>query len=116
MWADKLKYPLHDILWEVGGPVDAVAVVALEGVDVVRVYTPSRGHGEEGADAFRGFVLLGGEDLSEETHGGRLKLLTRGLISILGVRVPFRCRKRVVELTWGWSRGEAQLSSRGCWE
>lgn len=77
MGTHELEYPLHNTLREVGGPVDAVPVVALESVDVVRVYAPGGGHGEEGADAFGGFVLFGGEDLSEDTHDGRLKLLCR---------------------------------------
>ena len=72
MWADKLKYSLHDILWEVGGPVDAVAVVALEGVDVVRVYAPGGGHRKQSSYSFGRLVLLGAENLSKETHGGRV--------------------------------------------
>lgn len=73
MWAYKLKYPLHDILREVGGPVDAVTVVALESVDIVWVDAPGGGHGEEGADAFGRLVLFGAENLAEESHGGRVE-------------------------------------------
>lgn len=72
MRAHKFKYPLHNILWEVGGPVDAVPVVSLESVDIVWVDAPGGWHGEEGADAFGRLVLFGTENLAEESHGGRV--------------------------------------------